>query len=133
MRCGVISKVLVKTGSTLQAWGMMYKVVAQSFLLYGSDSWVVTGKILKLLEEFHHREAREITGMTATCGVDGEWGPPPVVAEMEAVGLQPIQEYIRKRQETMSKKWPAAPFRKSATRRSRCQRKYGWQYGGIRM
>ena len=52
---------------------MMYKAVAQSVLLYGSEGWVVTGAMLKILEGFHHRAASQITGMTATRGADGEW------------------------------------------------------------
>ena len=66
-------------------------------ILYGSESWVVTGEMLKILEGLHHRAARWITGMTVTCGAVGEWESPLVVAEMESVGLHPIIEYIRKR------------------------------------
>ena len=51
----------------------MYKVVAQSVLLYGSESWVVTGEMLKVLTEFHHRATQQLTGMTAKCGAGGEW------------------------------------------------------------
>ena len=39
---GVISKVLKKTGATVTALGMIYKVVVQTFLVYGSDSRVMT-------------------------------------------------------------------------------------------
>ena len=48
-RWGVIVRVLEKVGATVQAFGMMYKAVAQSVLLYISESWVVTGHMLKLL------------------------------------------------------------------------------------
>ena len=64
---------LEKTGATVQARGMMYKAVAQSVLLYGSDIWVTTGDMLKVLEGFHHRVTRQITRMTATYGAGGEW------------------------------------------------------------
>ena len=37
-------------------------------LLYGSEIWVVTGVMLKVLEGFHHRATRRITGMMATRG-----------------------------------------------------------------
>ena len=52
---------------------MMYKAVAQSVLFYGSESWVVTGEMLKFLEGFHHRASRRIKGMMATCGAGREW------------------------------------------------------------
>ena len=56
---------------------MIYKAVAQLVLLYGSEIWV-----LKILEGFHHREDRQITGMTATHGAGEECEYPLVVAEL---------------------------------------------------
>ena len=51
----------------------MYKAVDQLVLLYSSDTWVLTGEMLKFLEGFGHRAAWRITGMTATHGAVGEW------------------------------------------------------------
>ena len=45
----MVSKVVTKTGSTVQARGMIYKAVVQTVLIYGSKSWVVTGAMLKVL------------------------------------------------------------------------------------
>ena len=42
-RWEMIVRVLVNTVATVQAQGMMYKVVAQSVLLYLNEIWVVTG------------------------------------------------------------------------------------------
>ena len=39
----IIARVMEMTGATVHAWGMMYKAVTQSVLLYGSESRVVTG------------------------------------------------------------------------------------------
>ena len=64
----MIARVLAKTGAMVRDRGMIYKAVAQSVLMYGSLSWVVTGEMLKVLEGFHHQVARRITGMTATYG-----------------------------------------------------------------
>ena len=89
-RWGVISRVLEKTGATVRSWGMIYKAVAQSVLLYSSDIWVVMGDMLKFLEVFHHRAERRITGMTETGGSGREWEYPPVVASIKATGLYPI-------------------------------------------
>ena len=60
----MISRVLERTGETVLARGAMYKVVAQSVLLYGSERWVVIGEMIKVLTGFNHRAARRITGMT---------------------------------------------------------------------
>ena len=52
--------------------GIIYKAVAQLVILYGSESWVVTGDMLKVLKVFHHYVARRIIGMTATCRLGRE-------------------------------------------------------------
>ena len=49
-------------------------------------------EMLKVLEGFHRRVARWITGMTETSGVNREWEYPPVVAAMEYAGLHLIRE-----------------------------------------
>ena len=46
---GVIARDLVKTGATLGAHGMIYKAVSHLVLLYGSEIWLVTGEMLKVL------------------------------------------------------------------------------------
>ena len=93
--------VLAKTGAMTYARGMMYKEVYKLMLLYVSKSWVVTGVTLNVLEGFHHRVARHITGMMETHGAGGEWEYPLVVAAMEAKLIHPIIENIRKRQVTI--------------------------------
>ena len=57
-RWGIIAMVLEIIGATVRAQGEMYKAVAQLVLLYGSNKWVVTVDMLKLLMEFHHWEAQ---------------------------------------------------------------------------
>ena len=84
----MIERVLKSTGSTVQSQGAMYKAVAQSVLLYGSESWVVTGEVLKVLTAFHHRAARRITGMTAKRGAGGKWEYPAVKEAMDSAGLR---------------------------------------------
>ena len=56
--------------------------------------------MLKVLERFHKHAARQVTGMMETCGQSWS-GNTPVVVEMEATGLHPIREYIRRRQVTI--------------------------------
>ena len=71
-------------------------------LLYVSNIWVATGEMLKVLKGFHHRAARRITGMAAKYGAGGGWEYTPVVVVLEAEVLQPIKEYIRRRQATIA-------------------------------
>ena len=74
----------------------MYKAVAQSVLLYGSEIWVVTGDMLKVLAGFHHQAAQRITGMTEKRGAGGDWEYPAVVEAMESAGLHLIGVYTRR-------------------------------------
>ena len=66
---------------------MLYKVVVHTVLLYGSESWVVTGVMLKVLEWLHRRSARSITEIAAWHVEDGEWEYPAVKDVMESSGL----------------------------------------------
>ena len=47
---------------------MMYKVVVKAVLLYGGEIWVVTYAMMNVLEGFHHRIARQITGVVVHRG-----------------------------------------------------------------
>ena len=39
----MIARVLTKTGAEVRDWGIIYKAVEHSVLLYGNERWVVTG------------------------------------------------------------------------------------------
>ena len=86
----MIARVLANTGATVRSRGMVFKAVAQLVLLYSSEIWVVMWSMIKVLEGFHHRESRQITRMTETRGLGGEWEYPPVVEALEAAGIHPI-------------------------------------------
>ena len=64
-RWDMVAKVLMKTGATVWAQSMVYKVGVQTVLIYGSDTWVVTDEMLEFLEEFHPRVDHQIAGMSA--------------------------------------------------------------------
>ena len=103
-------------GATIRDWGEMYKAVAQSELLYGSKRWVVTEEMLKVLEGFHHRAVRRITGTTAKRGSVGEWENTSVVEAMEAAGLHPIEVYIRRRKATIEERVACRPIYELCTK-----------------
>ena len=97
----MISNILMKTGATTKAHGMIYKFVAQTALLYNSRSWVVTGGTLKVLEGFHHRAARWIVGMTDQRTEDAIWEYHLVADAIKAAGIWLIKEYIQRRKATI--------------------------------
>jgi hypothetical protein len=48
-----ISRVLIRDGATPRISAIFYKVVVQSVLLYGSETWALSPKMLSKLEGFH--------------------------------------------------------------------------------
>ena len=80
----MIARVMVNMGAIVRVWGMMYKAVAQSVILYNSERCILMGGVINVLDGFHHQVAKRITGMVATRGAGGDWEYPLVVAAMEA-------------------------------------------------
>ena len=93
-RWGLVSRVLEKTGASARVRGMFYKVVVQTVLLYGCETWTVTDSMLKVLEGFHHRIARRISGKTAVKVGDNQWEYPPIVEALEEAGLWTMKECV---------------------------------------
>ena len=81
---------------------MLYKAVVQLVLLYGSKSCVLMGLMIKVLEVFHHRLVRSITGMTLRCTTSGEWEWTLVSEVLETAWLWSIMEYVQQRQVTVA-------------------------------
>ena len=100
----MVARVLERTVATVRERGAMYKAVVQLVILYVSKIWVVTWEMLKVLEGFHHRASRRITGMTAKRGAGVEWDYPLVVEAMEDVGIKLIGVYIRRRKATVAER-----------------------------
>ena len=57
--------------------------------------------MLKVLEGFHHWEARHIMGMMGKRVAGGEWEYPLVVVSLEVAGLRSMYEYSWRLQVTM--------------------------------
>ena len=68
---GMVEKVSMRTGVAVRARAMLYKALVQMILLYGIKRWVVTGEMLKVLDGFHHRVARQMLGKKDHRTVDG--------------------------------------------------------------
>ena len=78
----MLEKVLGKTREKIKACATIYKSVVQAVLLYGSEIWVVTDKIMILLEDFYHTIARQSEGMTGRWGYMEVWGCASVDASL---------------------------------------------------
>ena len=100
---GRVGKVLAaKKGLDCKVMGYFYKAIVQAVLLYGSESWTITEAILKQLRSFHARVARFICNRHIRPLPDGEWILPPTEEVLEECGLETIDEYIRRRRNTVN-------------------------------
>ena len=66
-------------------------VKIKAVLLYRRYSWVVMDSIIKVLEGFHHRMDRMISGITYWLIGERGWGWSSVADTLEAVVMWPIK------------------------------------------
>ena len=93
-----------KAEATVRAIVMMYKVVTQLVLLYGSEIWVVMGDMLRVIEGFHYQVYIRITGMKVWRTMSREWDHPLVAEVLDTDGLWPIKEYIQQSKDNIENK-----------------------------
>lgn len=55
-----VSRILSCKGADPRTMGYFYKAIIQSILLYGSETWVITMQMLKMLNGFHQQCAQYI-------------------------------------------------------------------------
>ena len=99
---GRIGKILkIKTDSNIRIMSIFYKVIIQTILLYGSESWVINEKVRDKLRTFHNRCARFITGCFITKEEDGTWIFPETKKTLQLAHLLTVDDYITKRRDTI--------------------------------
>ena len=76
--------------------------VVQVVLLFGSETWVLTPRLEKSLEGFHHRAVWRMAGMGPKRQCDGTWVYKPIEAALAMVGMEEIGAYIERRQNTIT-------------------------------
>ena len=98
-----ISKVLRAENASPRVSGMFYRATVQAVLLFGSETWNLTGTWLKKLEGFHLRAAwRMARASKPRRNPDGSWVYPPSADTLEEVGLKTIAHYVAVRRQTIS-------------------------------
>ena len=98
---GQISHLLMHDGASTWTMGYFYKAIVQAVLLYGSETWVFTSRMLKILNSFHHQCARYIAQDYIHRQPNGEWTVPRSDVVLQKCGLFSISEYVRRRKETV--------------------------------
>jgi Reverse transcriptase (RNA-dependent DNA polymerase) len=93
-----LSKLLHREGANSRIFGMFYKAVVQTVLLFGCESWTMTDAMWTVLRGFHHRAARRMANMMAYRTAGGKWVYPPIEEALKKAGLYNIEHYVNKRQ-----------------------------------
>ena len=81
----------------------IYRSIVLSQLLYGSETWVVSPKLIRILEVFHRRCMRFLTGDYIRQLPNGDWIYPRTADVMAKTKLKSIQEYISERRKHVEK------------------------------
>ena len=101
---GALSRVLKGEGASVRYQSQIYLIVISTVLLYGSETWVVTYQMRRVLEAFHHGCARHITQKYIHWVSDGEggdefWVYPSTAMVLKEACLKPIMDYITERRQ----------------------------------
>ena len=97
-----LTRVLSRYGADARTLGQIYLEVLQSFMLYGSDIWVMTLHIERVLVGFHHRAACRLMGGQFWRGRYGVWVYPPLEDAMAEAIFQEVDTYIYHHQNTVA-------------------------------
>jgi hypothetical protein len=90
-------RILSRDTADSRVMGCFYLAVVQAKLLYGSETWVLSQRLLKHLESFHNRCARAIAHRPIQRHADGTWEHPPTNEVLNDCGLSDINTYIARR------------------------------------
>ncbi len=97
-----VSCVLRAENTSPQTCGMFYKATAQTMLLYGSETWILSPSSVKRLEGFHIRAAWQMMGNRPKQNEDGLWTYPCLADVLEAASLKTIAHYMDVRRQTIA-------------------------------
>ena len=84
--------ILGRKGADPRTYRNFYKEVVQATLLFGADSWVMSPRIWRTLDGFHHKVARRLEKMQPKRDMMGGWIYPPLDATMKEVGMEEVEK-----------------------------------------
>ena len=98
-----MSRILCGEGSDARTSGTFYKVAVQAILLFGSEIWFMTPWIGRTLGGFHHRVDLRLEGMQFKRDTEVRWEYRPLELAMASVGLDEVDTYVLRHQNTISR------------------------------
>ena len=120
---------LSREGEYARTSGNIYLVVVQAVLLYGSETWVLTPHMQRVLGGDHHRVSHRLMRKQPQKVQDGGWLYPPLEDVMADAGLQEVETYVSHHQNTVAQYIATRPIMDLclvANRRLRPRVKMGW-------
>ena len=114
----LLSWAIRREGADARTSRIFYTTLVQVVLLYRSESWVMSTRIGKTLGGFQHRLKGRITQRNG----DGTWTYPPLEEAMVEEGMQEVETYIDRHQNTATEfiaTWPIMDLCLAAVRRPR--------------
>ena len=97
----MFKRLLTREYASRRVLGYFYKAIVQSILLFGAETWVLSGAGLRKLRKFHRDCARFIVKRCKEQLDDGTWVYPSSAMVMEDAGLFEIEHYIQQRRNTI--------------------------------
>ena len=82
-----LTRILSREGKDARNLGQIYLVVVQLFMLYGSESWVLTLFMKRVFGGFHNRVTHRLTGRKKRRGQEGWWVYLTLEEAIEEAGL----------------------------------------------
>ena len=99
---GRLARILGREGADPKVSQMFYIAVTQQVLLFGAESWVLTGKMESALDAFQGRVARRLTGRVPRLGRDGKWQYLPLAGAIKDAGIVRARTSVFRRQNTVA-------------------------------
>ena len=96
-----ISTLIAREGADSAIGGRIYVAAVLAVLLYGSETWVWTSRMLDSIRGFHHRACRRLADKRPKRRQDGTYCICPADEAMRICKLSPIQVYIARRRQTI--------------------------------
>ena len=86
-----LTRVFSREGADARNSGPIYLAMVQLVMIYGSEKWVMTLCMGRILGGFHHRVARSLKGRQPWRGRDRVWVYLPLEDAMAEAGLQEVE------------------------------------------
>jgi hypothetical protein len=97
----MLSRVLARESESPRILALFYKATLQTVVLFGSETWVINEKILRMLTSFHHGVTQKLTGRRYPYPIsenndddDNDWIHPSIKETLCITGLFPMVGYL---------------------------------------